>query len=104
VRAQLVCKHPELYGPRLLAWATARSVRRGLPTPAPFDIRADEVRELSQLENLIRDPVPPIELGIHIPLALRLIRAVPFGLRYRVQCWRRRAQLGLRAAIPWRYL
>jgi glycosyltransferase involved in cell wall biosynthesis len=105
VRAQLICKHPALYGPRLLAWATVRCARRRLPTPAPAAFRASDVRELGRLESAEGEPVRPIECNaMDIPLARRLIRAVPFGLRYRVQCWRRRIQLGLRAAFPWRYL
>jgi glycosyltransferase involved in cell wall biosynthesis len=104
-RAQIIRKHRELYGDRLLAWATVRCARRSLPTPAPSALRASDVRELGRLESAVSDHAPPLECGVvHIPLARRLLRAVPFSLRYRVQCWRRRAQLGLRAACPWLYL
>jgi GT2 family glycosyltransferase len=105
VRAQLIRKHPQLYGPRLLAWATVRCARHSLPIPAPSSLRANDIRELGRLESLVSDDTWPIEtISAQIPLARRLLRAVPFGLRYRVQCWRRRIQLGLRAAFPWLYL
>ncbi len=105
VRAQLICKHPALYGPRLLAWATVRCARHSLPTPASLALRASDVRELGRLEFVGSEHTPPLESdNVHISLARRLLRMVPFGLRYRVQCWRRRAQLGLRAAFPWLYL
>jgi GT2 family glycosyltransferase len=105
VRAQLICKHPTLYGPRLLAWATVRCARHSLPTPAAAAVHANDVRELGRWESAVGDHAPPLECGsAYIPLARRLIRAVPFDLRYRVQCWRRHIQLGLRAALPWLYL
>jgi len=105
VRAQLICKHPRLYSRRLAAWAAVRCARRSLPTPATSALRANDVRELGRPERTASDYAPPLECGVvHIPLARRLLRAVPFELRFRVQCWRRRAQLGLRAAFPWLYL
>jgi glycosyltransferase involved in cell wall biosynthesis len=105
VRAQLIHKHPGLYGRRLAAWAAVRCARRGLPTPALVTLSAGDVRELGRLESAVSDHVPPIECDpVHIPLTRRLIRAVPFNMRFRVKCWRRRAQLGLRAAFPWRYM
>jgi glycosyltransferase involved in cell wall biosynthesis len=105
VRAQLICKHPRLYSRRLAAWATVRCARRSLPTPPPSALRATDVRELGPWEGALNDHAPPLACGVvHIPFARRLLRGVPFGLRYRVQCWRRRAQLGLRAVFPWFYL
>jgi glycosyltransferase involved in cell wall biosynthesis len=105
-RAQIIRKHPKLYGDRLLAWATVRCARHSLPTSAVRILRAGDVRELGRLESAVGElPAPPLECGsVQTPLARRLLRAVPFGLRYRVQCWRRRAQLGLRAAFPWLYM
>jgi glycosyltransferase involved in cell wall biosynthesis len=103
VRAQLICKHPRLYSRRLAAWATIRCARHSLPTPPPLALRASDVREFGRLESVVNDDAPPLEC-VHISLARRLLRAVPFELRYRVQCWRRRGQLGLRAAFPWFYL
>jgi glycosyltransferase involved in cell wall biosynthesis len=107
--AQLIRKHPDLYGPRLVAWATVRCARRGLPgAGAPQrEVAAEQVRELGPLER------PPAgEAGVTrageqqptTPLWRRLIWKVPFPLRFRLKCWRRRGQLGLRAALPWRYL
>jgi glycosyltransferase involved in cell wall biosynthesis len=105
VRAQLICKHPTLYGSRLAAWATARCARRSLPTPASLALSASDVHEFGQLEGAESDYAPPCECDVvQIPLARRMLRAVPFGMRYRVQCWRRRVQFGLRAAFPWLYL
>ncbi len=105
VRAQLIRKHPRLYSRRLAAWANVRCARRSLPTPASTALHAHDVCELGRLERSTNEYASPLESGIvFIPLARRLLRAVPFGLRYRVQCWRRRAQLNLRAALPWLYL
>jgi glycosyltransferase involved in cell wall biosynthesis len=104
-RAHIIRKHPDLYGPRLAAWATVRCARRGVLTPAPSVLRAGDVRELGPLESAVSDPAPPLEYGsVHISLMRRLIRTVPFKLRFRVKCWRRRILLGLRAAFPWFYL
>jgi glycosyltransferase involved in cell wall biosynthesis len=107
VRAQLIRKHPQLYGRRLAAWAAARCARRGLPAPAARAIRGSDVRELGRAEAIVDDSTPPPPRDddrARVPLSRRLIRAVPFGMRFRVKCWRRRAQLGLRAACPWLYL
>ncbi|MEO7912862.1 MAG: glycosyltransferase [Roseiflexaceae bacterium] len=121
-RAQIIRKHPQLYGRRLVAWATVRCVRRGAPVLAQPAIGAQLVEELEPLahESTRRfadatnddrrsrngstaDVVLADDRAIHIPLARRLIRIVPFDVRFRVKCWRRRAQLGLRAAFPWLY-
>jgi glycosyltransferase involved in cell wall biosynthesis len=106
VRAQLICKHPRLYGRRLAAWAAARCARRGLPSPAARTVGAADVREVSRAESALADtpPSPSEAEPAQLALTRRLIRAVPFDLRFRVKCWRRRAQLGLRAACPWLYL
>jgi glycosyltransferase involved in cell wall biosynthesis len=107
VYAQLIRKHPDLYGKRLAAWAITRCARRGLPAPTAQPIRTSDVHELGRSETVTADSLlaPPIEEApAQISLARRLIRAIPFDLRFRVKCWRRRAQLGLRAACPWLYL
>jgi glycosyltransferase involved in cell wall biosynthesis len=105
-RAQIIRKLPELYGQRLAAWASAYCARHPLPEPARAVSRSD-VRELGRSEAAATGSplAPPIaDAPARVSLARRLIRAVPFDLRFRVKCWRRRAQLGLRAACPWLYL
>jgi GT2 family glycosyltransferase len=107
VRAQLARKHPDLYGRRVVAWATARCVRRGLPTGAQRVVGAGEVRELAPLIDDAPGNSPAVQPdtdAVEIALARRLIRAAPFSLRFGVKCWWRRAQLAARAACPWLYL
>jgi glycosyltransferase involved in cell wall biosynthesis len=106
-RAQIIRKHPDLYGPRLAAWATVRCARRGLLMPAQRAAGKHAVQELGPLshEPISGSATPLADYSaIHIPLTRRLIRSVPFDLRFRVKCWHRRAQLGMRAACPWLYL
>jgi glycosyltransferase involved in cell wall biosynthesis len=105
-RARIMGKHPDLYGPRLAAWASVYCARHPLPEPARIAGWGD-VRELGRSETVAAESLlasPSHEQPAQVSLARRLIRAVPFDLRFRVQCWRRRAQLGLRAACPWLYL
>ena len=107
-RAQIIRKHPDLYGLRLAAWATVRCARRGLAMPpAQRTAGTHAVQELGPaLHAAIYDSatLPVDNSAINIPLTRRLIRRLPFDLRFRVKCWRRRAQLGLRATFPWLYL
>jgi glycosyltransferase involved in cell wall biosynthesis len=105
-RAQIIRKHPDLYGSRLTAWATARCARRGAPTTAQ-PAGKPTVHELEPLPHssaavAITPPAEPQTMPI--PLTRQLMRRVPFDLRFRVKCWRRRIQLGMRAAFPWHYL
>ncbi|HEU5103214.1 MAG TPA: glycosyltransferase [Roseiflexaceae bacterium] len=105
-RARIIRKHPQLYGPRLVAWAIAYCARHPLPDPTRAAGQSD-VRELqrSPMAAAGGEPAPLSEQPpAKVSLARRLIRTVPFDLRFRVKCWRRRAQLGLRAAFPWLYL
>jgi glycosyltransferase involved in cell wall biosynthesis len=99
VRAQIIRKHPQIYGPRLVAWAQVRCARRGLPSaPQP----------LPSVSELGPDPAAPAPVAqasaapqLNIPLRRRLVRSVPFGLRFRVRSWLRAGQLALRAYAPW---
>jgi glycosyltransferase involved in cell wall biosynthesis len=105
-RAEIIRKHLELYGPRLMAWATVRCARRNTQIP-PRPSEQRTVQELGPLPHApihVAAPAPANDSAATIPLTRRLIRCLPFDLRFRVKCWRRRAQLGLRAAFPWRYL
>jgi len=125
-RAQIIRKHPNLYGLRLAAWAAVRCARRGVPLPThqatgkhtlqelgPADTTQDAGRTtnarptplaLRLIDQNTSHGALADDRAIQIPRMRRLIRAVPFDLRFRVKCWRRRAQLGLRAAFPWLYL
>ena len=105
-RAQIMRKLPRLYGPRLAAWASTYCARHPLPEPAQV-VGWNDVRELGRPETFAADSLlaaPTKDAPAQISLGRRLIRTVPFDLRFRVKCWRRRAQLGLRAACPWLYL
>jgi glycosyltransferase involved in cell wall biosynthesis len=113
-RAEIIRKNPDLYGPRLAAWATVRCARRSMPIPRAHATGKHAVQELGPLLYApIRDLAAPThnpttapadDSAIDIPFTRRLIRRLPFDLRFRVKCWRRRIQLGLRAAFPWLYL
>lgn len=97
-RAQIIRKHPQLYGPRLAAWAAARAAHRPLRASKP----APEAREI--LAGTAAAAAPPIaipQLQPAISLRRRALRAVPFGLRFRVKYWLRRGQLALRSIAPW---
>lgn len=106
-RAQIIRKHPNLYGRRLAAWATARCAHRSLPSASQSRFDRSEAHEqqlvaefaLSELRPVLSSEASPAE----IPLMRRLIRVVPFRVRFAVRCWMRRTQLALRAAAPWLY-
>jgi len=108
-RARIIRRHVGLYGTRLAAWATVHCARRDLPLNLPLPAKEVASREIMNpaCAAAAEGPsplAPPSAATRTIPLARRLIRTVPFKLRFRVKCWRRRAQLGLRAACPWLYL
>jgi glycosyltransferase involved in cell wall biosynthesis len=105
-RARIIRRHPQLYGSRLVAWATVYCARRGLPVGQPLPSDDTEVSEIPA-------PPPAVYPATHLPPALprpsqqrvpwprRLIRALPFKLRFRVKCRLTRAQLALRATGLW---
>ncbi|GAB4209820.1 MAG: hypothetical protein OHK0022_41600 [Roseiflexaceae bacterium] len=104
-RAHIIRKHPRLYGARLAAWATARCARDRLPRPpaalsGPPAPRELDVPTVSATAPPLPFAPPPLAPG-QAPLARRLVRAVPFGLRFRVKCWLRRLQLAARATGLW---
>lgn len=102
VRAQLVVKHPKHYGPRLAAWALARCARRSLPSPP---IPMPPAEELGPAATPAAAPLTtPTPATPQVGLRRRMIRRVPFALRFRVRCWLRRWQLAQRAVLPWCYL
>ena len=108
-RARIIRGHPGVYGKRLVAWATVHCARRNLPPNLPLPAKEVVSREIMLSANAratkgYPPPALPSAATATIPLARRLIRAVPFDLRFRVKCWRRRVQLGMRAACPWLYL
>src|SRR5262245_31064491 len=89
VRAQLIRKHPSLYGKRLAAWSAARCARRGLPVPASGAVHAGDARELERPDGFVAGSLMPSPIddgSVQIGVARRLIRAVPFDLRFRVKC------------------
>jgi len=106
-RAQIIRKHPDLYGRRLVAWATVRCARRGLPSAAQLQAYHGEVCEVLPKPGVApatKPPAPVLEAGpVRIPFVRRVIRIAPFRLRFRVKRWFRRAQLAMRAASPWLY-
>jgi glycosyltransferase involved in cell wall biosynthesis len=110
-RAQIIRKHPDLYGLRLAAWATVRCARRGAPSPLTQHT-AQELEVLPSPAPIHETTAPiwqPAMPAVNsdtssISFSRRLIRRLPFDLRFRVKCWRRRVQLSLRAAFPWLYL
>jgi glycosyltransferase involved in cell wall biosynthesis len=106
--AQIIRQHPARYGPRLAAWATVRCARHDLPPPDARIADDTEVREIpppsSQVSSAPQLFAPPTRGADQVSFRRRLIRSVPFALRFRVKCWRRRALLGMRAAFPWLYL
>lgn len=106
-RAQVIRKHPHLYGRRLVAWATVHCARGGLPSAAQPVAQPGAMCEV--LPSLIQDlaemqPAPLETIAPRIPFARRLIRTIPFRARFEARCWLRRAQLAMRAANPWLYL
>ena len=100
-RAQMIRKHPQLYGPRLAAWATVRlarqPIRTGLPAPTAREIMADATAAEAT-------PIASAQLRPAVPLGRRALRTIPFALRFRVKCWLRRGQLAMRSIAPWLYL
>jgi glycosyltransferase involved in cell wall biosynthesis len=107
-RAQIIRKHPGIYGPRLVAWATFRCARRNLAVAGTTFLASSEpVRELGPLDRpdatMIVTPAVG-ETAVAIPWKRRLVRRAPFRLRFRVKCLRRRVQLALRAVLPWWYI
>ena len=106
-RAQIIRKHPDLYGPRLAAWAAIRCGRRGLPCEGPRCDCAHDLRELPPAPEAAprASPAPRAPVPTRAPVAWRrIMRKVPFRLRFRVKCQLRRVQLALRAAAPWLYV
>jgi glycosyltransferase involved in cell wall biosynthesis len=106
-RAEIIRKHPDLYGRRLAAWATVRCARHGRLHPARPALCDRDVRDLTVTDrvppNTVTPALPPVEVG-RISFGRRLIRAVPFRLRFPVKCALRRVQLALRASCPWLYV
>ncbi|HEU4329330.1 MAG TPA: glycosyltransferase [Roseiflexaceae bacterium] len=103
-RAHIIRKHPDLYGARLAAWAAARCARDRLPRPRAVIAGPPVPRELPPPETHHTPPQPfatPDPAPGRVPLQRRLVRAVPFGLRFRVKCWLRRLQLAARATGLW---
>jgi glycosyltransferase involved in cell wall biosynthesis len=107
-RAQIIRKHPAIYGSRLVAWATVHCARHNLALAYTSPTIDTEVREIPPPSTQASHTALPFAAPLHgvakVSFRRRLIRAVPFGLRFRVKCWWRRAQFGLRAALPWLYL
>ncbi len=99
-RAQIIRKHPQLYGPRLVAWACARLARQPGREPAPLPQAHEITPGATVAATLFAAP----QQRPRVTLRRRLVRAVPFALRFRVKCWLRRGQLALRSIAPWLFL
>jgi GT2 family glycosyltransferase len=106
-RAQIMRKHPHIYGPRLAMWATRRCVRRGLPsqTTRQIALGSADIQELHPAPPTTSAEPPPLryptrQLGTASVLR-RLIRTVPFGPRIQVKWLLRRTQLALRSTGFW---
>jgi GT2 family glycosyltransferase len=106
-RAQIMRKHPQIYGHRLAMWATRRCAQRNLPSRATEHLALDtaDVQELSPSPELTAEtqtaPRYPSRQPGDTTLVRRLIRAVPFRLRIQVKWLLRRVQLALRATGLW---
>src|SRR5207237_1365599 len=87
-RAQIIRKHSARYGLRLTAWATVRCARHAQPIPDARPGDDAEVREIPPPSNrVVSAPLPfapPSRGAEQISFRRRLIRSVPFVLRFRV--------------------
>ena len=107
-RAQIIRKHPGLYGRRLIAWATVRCARNGGLNMAQRLLCDGDIHELTPIGGVgpkivLPAQPPPVEVA-RTSFKRRLIRKAPFRVRFRIKCALRRVQLALRAAYPWPYL
>jgi glycosyltransferase involved in cell wall biosynthesis len=104
-RAQIVRKHPRLYGARLAAWAERRAALGRLPAPRLSSPPAERELPAPPPDPSAQPPAPFVPPArppqVRAAPLRRLIRAVPFGLRFRVKCALRRAQHALRATGLW---